>query len=178
MLAIKIINNKKICSKCKQLKNIKNFDKDRYMKSGYLSQCKLCRIKYKNNILKSNPKYYANIVKKCHLKNKNKRSLYSKKDRKNNPKKYKLRNFKSHLKTLYNLTFNKYKTLLKNQNGKCKICRRKIKLSVDHCHKTNTVRGLLCRSCNFAIGLFKENITIIKRSIKYLENAKSKIKNK
>jgi len=31
------------------------------------------------------------------------------------------------------------------------------------------VRGLLCNKCNMGIGLFKDNIELLKEAIKYLE---------
>lgn len=52
---------------------------------------------------------------------------------------------------VYGLTAEQYDDLLKLQGGKCAICRRRPKtkrLAVDHSHKTNEVRGLLCSRCN------------------------------
>lgn len=43
------------------------------------------------------------------------------------------------------------------------------KLYIDHCHKTNQVRGLLCFSCNSALGHFKDNVESLKKAIKYLK---------
>jgi hypothetical protein len=59
----------------------------------------------------------------------------------------------------------------KKQNNKCAICCKKfIKTpSVDHCHKTKKVRGLLCFRCNSMLGLSKENINTLKNAIKYLK---------
>mgnify|MGYP002345384244 CR=1 FL=1 len=39
---------------------------------------------------------------------------------------------------------------------------------VDHCHKTNKVRGLLCYLCNSMLGKAKDNIDILNNAIKYL----------
>lgn len=41
--------------------------------------------------------------------------------------------------------------------------------SVDHNHKTGRVRGVLCQSCNAGLGMFKDDITIMLKAIKYLQ---------
>ena len=43
---------------------------------------------------------------------------------------------------------------------------------IDHCHVTGVVRGLLCFSCNTALGHFKDDIDVLKSAIRYLENHK------
>lgn len=73
----------------------------------------------------------------------------------------------------YGLTPENYQQMLDKQEGKCAICKEKCstgqRLSVDHCHTTGRVRGLLCRNCNRAIGLLKENREAILRAAEYLE---------
>lgn len=72
--------------------------------------------------------------------------------------------------------------MLDNQGGKCKICGKHYTdtkpvqnqneythLHVDHCHSTGKVRGLLCFNCNATLGHVKDNITVLKEAIKYLE---------
>lgn len=39
---------------------------------------------------------------------------------------------------------------------------------VDHDHKTDYFRGFLCHNCNRGIGVFKDDIEILNRAIKYL----------
>ena len=61
------------------------------------------------------------------------------------------------IKKKYDLSKDEYKAILADQKGVCAVCGggpngRGSKLYVDHCHKTNKVRGLLCRKCNLAIG--------------------------
>lgn len=77
------------------------------------------------------------------------------------------------IKKEYGIFEEQYFSLLKSQDGKCKICRiyveQHFSLHIDHCHKSKKVRGLLCSKCNQAIGLFGENINTMKAAIDYLD---------
>lgn len=73
----------------------------------------------------------------------------------------------------YNMTLSEYNILFNNQNGCCAVCgthqkELKKKLSVDHAHDTGKVRGLLCSNCNTGIGLFQDDVILLKQAIKYL----------
>lgn len=66
----------------------------------------------------------------------------------------------------------KLKTL---QDHKCAVCNRNEeeiggRLFVDHNHENGKVRGLLCNSCNSAIGYFSDNISRMESAIKYIQN--------
>lgn len=61
------------------------------------------------------------------------------------------------LRKKYGLTLADVETLKKQQNGCCAICTKKTKLHVDHDHKSEEVRGLLCNRCNLALGLFDDD---------------------
>lgn len=85
-----------------------------------------------------------------------------------------------YLERKYNLTLEHYHHLFEVQNGKCAICQtegfamhpnQRMKIVVDHCHKTGKVRGLLCHNCNRALGLMQDNPSYFKRAIDYLEGA-------
>ncbi len=43
------------------------------------------------------------------------------------------------------------------------------KLDVDHNHDTGKVRGILCRSCNLALGMFKDDKRLVRIALAYLE---------
>ena len=80
-----------------------------------------------------------------------------------------------HLKSKYGLTEDQHNEMIKNQNGACAICNstdtgieRTKKLSIDHCHKTNKVRGLLCNWCNQGLGHFRDSPELLLNAIKYL----------
>ena len=71
----------------------------------------------------------------------------------------------------YGITPEQYKVLLKKQNNRCALCGKKPhgrRLSVDHCHKENRVRGLLCVKCNSAIELVAANPFWADRAKAYL----------
>ncbi len=86
-----------------------------------------------------------------------------------------------HLKSTFGITLEEYNLMHKSQGGKCKLCRRKEtkvinakngkphNLAVDHCHKTNKIRGLLCAACNTAIGHFQDNPELLRRTADYLD---------
>ncbi len=64
--------------------------------------------------------------------------------------------------------------MLQDQKNSCLICNRELDQSacVDHCHTTGKVRGLLCRQCNMALGLLKDNIDSLENAINYLKRNK------
>lgn len=78
------------------------------------------------------------------------------------------------LKYKYGLLKNEYFNMLEKQNGKCAICLEisNVRLSVDHCHKTLKVRGLLCHKCNRGLGSFNDDISKMKNAIRYLNKNK------
>ena len=79
---------------------------------------------------------------------------------------------RSQLKAFYGITPEQYDSMLESQGNKCAICHDDFKsrkhTHVDHNHTTNTVRQLLCSSCNRALGLFKENPKILTSALDYL----------
>jgi hypothetical protein len=95
--------------------------------------------------------------------------------RKSNPNLYKGTNLKKYWPNLSGKeSFEAYNKLIDLQHSKCNICQKhqselKYSLCVDHCHKTNKVRGLLCDNCNQALGLLKDDIESLKRAIKHIE---------
>jgi hypothetical protein len=57
------------------------------------------------------------------------------------------------------------------QNGVCAICKEKHErraLNVDHCHRTNQIRDLLCDRCNLVLGLVKDDTSLLDIMSNYL----------
>lgn len=82
----------------------------------------------------------------------------------------------------YGITNEIYEALLSSQGGGCGICGRKENISrkgkpramsVDHCHETGAVRGLLCNNCNAAIGHLQDDVEIVLKAALYLERSQN-----
>jgi hypothetical protein len=50
----------------------------------------------------------------------------------------------------------------------CVICGSVEDLVVDHCHKTNIIRGMLCNHCNRGLGNFKDDPELLEFARMYL----------
>lgn len=86
----------------------------------------------------------------------------------------------ANLKHLYGITAEEFDRMEAAQGGACAICGkpetsvsrklgRAFPLSVDHCHATGGVRGLLCRACNNGIGQLRHDPGLLSAAIEYLE---------
>ena len=78
----------------------------------------------------------------------------------------------------YGIDINGYNQILESQNYTCAICGSnetgavgKNHFSVDHCHKTGKIRGLLCKGCNIMLGEAQDDPRILSRAIEYLERS-------
>lgn len=102
---------------------------------------------------KENKNGLQGICKKCF-------GIKAKRNREAKPDKYKLISLRTNLKMLYRLSLEEYNNLVRKQDYKCAICgieevKLGKRLSIDHNHLNGKVRGLLCPSCNFAMGHLK-----------------------
>ena len=68
------------------------------------------------------------------------------------------------------LSEERYNELMESQEGRCAICGMKPEARVEHDHATGQVRGLLCQSCNVALGFLRDDPNRLKTAIAYLEN--------
>ena len=96
-------------------------------------------------------------------------------DRKANPDYYRDKD----LQRTYGITLEHYNQMLKDQEGKCAICRnpetqeikgRVLRLAVDHHHGKGHVRGLLCAKCNRGLGFFRDNPELMIKAAEYVNS--------
>lgn len=83
------------------------------------------------------------------------------------------------LRSLYGLTVTDFERMLQNQNSSCAICGVSDHdthkgLFIDHDHKTQEVRGLLCINCNNGLGHFRDSEELLFAAANYLSQSKSK----
>lgn len=72
----------------------------------------------------------------------------------------------------FEMTLEQYNEMLTNQKGVCAICKKKNNngknLSVDHDHKTDKIRALLCNNCNAILGLAGDDKQVLADCLSYL----------
>ena len=131
-------------------------------------RCKNCYDKY---LKRGNPEYRKRQIqnaKRWHIENWSRVLSHKKKWSKNHPE----ARWQRSIKQKYGINREQYIAIFNSQNGKCYICRRepkKRRLNVDHCHKTNVIRGLLCFRCNYGLSWFSDDIAFLKRAIEHLQ---------
>ena len=67
-----------------------------------------------------------------------------------------------------------FKALYDAQNGLCGICEKPMDFlgkhtCLDHNHKTGIVRGVLCLRCNLGIGHMRDDVSLMRAAVAYLE---------
>ena len=186
----------KRCSKCKQIKSNDEFYKDNARNDGLFSRCKSCQNKHykkyykeyydrpevKEKISKKRKEYLARPGVKEHRAKQNKEyrnrpdikeKIKKKRKKYNNCPKIKEQQLNYNLQQKYGITIDDKQAMIDKQNGLCAICKRKLngnqEAFVDHNHKTDEVRGILCGNCNFILGHAKDSIDILYKAISYLK---------
>ena len=147
----------KKCSSCKASKKENEFYK--FKKGGFSNRCVPCDLAYKNN-----PAYKA------------RQKRVSKKWYEDNKPRVLIKMRNNSLLKNYGIDIEYYDKLAIAQKDKCAICstnapgrKKQNYFSVDHCHKTGKIRGLLCDQCNKGLGHFKDNIEYLRKAIEYVE---------
>jgi len=148
---------RKICARCDKRRSVSQFYKNRKRPDGLDEYCKDCRRAYFKAYRSDNDSFRE-------TKRRGDRAYYQR------HRKKLLRKVKSkRLQYMYGLSDVDHAKLLKAQSNACAICKRDIKLAVDHDHVTGKVRGLLCLQCNSGLGMFRDNQKYLTAAIRYLK---------
>ncbi len=104
--------------------------------------------------------------------------------RANNPEESRRRTRESHARRRYGMTTTERNDLFKSQGKRCPICKtdkcqgggfimdgQRTGFTVDHCHKTKRVRGIICHHCNLVLGHARDSVEVLSAAIAYLKGA-------
>lgn len=132
----------KTCTKCLKEKDMEDFYNLKRSKDGKVSSCKVCSQSGRKKSQAKRDDYHRKVAAERHLIRK------------------------------YGITMSERDALLESQGGTCAICKKEGDFVVDHCHSTEDVRGILCRTCNQGLGLFYDDVESLQNAIEYLEGSR------
>ena len=160
----------KRCSKCNDLKPLDQFYAEKSCRDGLRPDCKSCfaaRAKARYEAKREDIIAYVSQWQKD-----NAERVRAYRKQYNASRKSELR--EGHLKRKFGITLDDFEAMLEAQGGGCAICGRSApegtSLHVDHDHETGVVRGLLCFTCNGALGMFTEDEEHLARAADYVNS--------
>jgi len=190
------VSETKVCTICKEEKPILSFLKIKGKRAG---RCKPCRTEYnkarkayRDNWYKENRERLIVLNKQYVEENRERITAYKaqwyleNKERMNEKSKQHYQNSDRdllrdrELQKNYGISLAQRNQLLEEQGGGCAICGATEdltgkELAVDHCHRTEIVRGILCSLCNTGIGMLGDDSQSVEKDLKYLIEAEDRI---
>ena len=158
------------CTKCGTCKEESLFGRDSSKVDGLSLQCKACHNERQRRWNAENREKRADYYRLWRANNFEKARSYNRKYAQRN----KERQRAYALQRKYGVTPEQWQAMLEKQGHRCAICgvtepRRKGQWVTDHCHESGQARGLLCHSCNAALGLLKENRQSALKMAEYIQ---------
>jgi hypothetical protein len=156
---VKSVEGLKFCNGCESDLPHSRFylRKDGY----YNSRCKTCTIERQREYRKRNPERYRAYSRKWGRENREKKAEIQAAWVAAYPlRRYALK---------YGIDESELAQMFAAADGRCNLCDKTSRLNIDHCHDTGKVRGLLCTSCNTALGKLGDRVEDLRRAIRYLE---------
>ena len=135
------------CTRCDVRKPLSHFPKNKSNRLGVASMCKACACEVASA-------YWHSDVEKARLKQRKQRILRN-----------------------YGKSLDWFETTIASQGNCCPCCGVKYVMGangadravVDHCHVTGQLRGIICSTCNVALGYAKENALRLRNLACYVE---------
>ena len=146
-VAVIVTNSTRVCTQCNEEKQVSEYRSRGGSLSHLLkSHCNKCLYKNHRNWVENNPDKVA---------------TYREKDSWTLAKRV----------ARYGLSPEEFINKYDEQGKLCGICKEEMDLvdsAIDHNHSTGSFRGILCKQCNRALGMFKDNEVLLNNAIKYL----------
>tara|TARA_R110002020_G_scaffold339673_1_gene554736 strand:+ start:59 stop:733 length:675 start_codon:yes stop_codon:yes gene_type:complete len=155
---------KKACHTCRRVLDVKYFNSMTSKSTGYNANCRYCRYVYE------------------HKRTGDKRELVSEEQFYHRKSKAEISEYK-YIRSQVNAHNISPETVKKFLSIKeCEICGKSEeeegkRLALDHCHKTDKVRGRLCSDCNTTLGKIKDDPMLLIKAAAYLEKHKDEATN-
>lgn len=154
-----VSDGRKPCPRCNERKPFSEFPKNKRMFHGIGSYCKPCTnaMQTERRATPEGAQAHRNASKKWRQSNNERHRDNSARWR-------------------YGVDHGTYDQMLATQEGKCAICgvtepgAKAERFSIDHCHGSQVVRGLLCNNCNNGLGRFKDDPDRLRKAAAYLES--------
>src|SRR5690349_19534019 len=150
----------KRCKVCGELKTLDEFYAAAGMRDGNRSDCKTCNNAAHATRYAANPQRNIERVKRWQQENSERLNAYRREYRQRPERKRADRN--GHLRRKFGITIDDYERMLEEQGYGCAICGAPepdgASLHVDHDHESGEVRGLLCFTCNNALGDVQDSL--------------------
>jgi hypothetical protein len=169
----------KRCSCCKIEKPVTEFGNDSHRPDGFRSECRQCNSKHRREYYAKNGDRCRSLTREWRKRNPAKLKEYDKRHRgayyQRNKPAFKFRAANNSLKRKYSLTFEEKAKRLATQQGACALCHKTLSIErarVDHVHGSDPViiRGILCDSCNWGLGHFRDNPDRLRDAARYVES--------
>jgi hypothetical protein len=139
----------KVCNKCSETKSLEDFPLRKANIDNRHNSCKGCEGERKKKYKQTSEQWWLGEIKRK-----------------------------------FGITQIDYNALLESQNRSCAICNihldeykgvygkgKKVeRFSIDHCHSTGKIRGLLCFNCNLMLGHAKDSQETLASAIMYLQS--------
>lgn len=158
----------KRCNKCGVVKPLCDFYIAAGNRDGRRGECKECSLAQRKRWYQKNRERSMAYVRAWQQANPQRVKAWRLKNRERRLAKMR----EIHLRNKFGLTPHEYDGILESQDGACALCRAApttgISLHVDHDHGTGEIRGLLCVRCNNALGLFREDLDLLKGAARYV----------
>ncbi len=151
------------CFRCKEVKPLKDFARQRARINGVRRWCRDCFRVYSRS-------WVNDYIDRVGI------DAYRTETRRRDRIATRLRKF--------GITEEEYQAKLATQQGRCALCgdteKSKVgdtlrELAVDHDHSSGAIRGLLCSKCNCGLGQFKDNIELLLKAVAYLQSYVAKL---
>ena len=167
----------KQCRICGEWKPLEDFYRMAGMRDGHRNECKPCNLADKRERYARDPTKYKAMVKRWQQGNSDRLNAYRRDYNRRPERKRKSRD--AYYRRTFGISADDFDALLGEQGGGCAICgavpEREASFHLDHDHVTGEIRGILCLSCNQALGHFRDDAGLLERAAVYVRRGRATV---